>query len=71
MEKNGGGVADPVTGFQQLSLDEGPFCGEFAIIRALATSSTDKYFLRTCSEPKIIEISLAEHVKPSPYHGKE
>lgn len=53
-------LTDPVTGSQQMSLDEWPFSGEFTI-RALTTSSTNNYFLRT----RIIKISLVEHIKPN------
>lgn len=60
----------PIKGSLQMSLDVWPFCGEFTIIGSL-TSSTNNYFLRTCSEPRIIEISLAGYTKPSSYRGKE
>lgn len=49
-------------------LHEWPFCGEFPIIRAL--TSTNNYLLQTCCEPRITEIPLAEHTKPSSCQGK-
>lgn len=52
-----------------ISLHEWPFCGEFPIIRALTSTNND--LLRTCREPRITEIPLAEHTKPSSCRGKE
>lgn len=60
-------LIDPVTGSQQMSLDEWPFCGEFTIVRVLTTASTNNYFLRI----RIIKSSLVEHIKPSSYHRNE
>lgn len=61
----------PVTGPQQTSIRWVAALWYVPKIRTLTSSPTNKYSLRTCKEPRIIEISLAKQVKPSPYHEGE
>lgn len=61
----------PVTGPKQTPIRWAVALWYVSTIRTLTCPSTNNYSLRTCSEPRIIEISLAKQVTPTPYHGEE